>query len=131
MSDWKSTQSVVDLGYRDAGGGRWVRDEPPCTVLASKPAFVVQSDVRPDSSAVWNRVYVTVTNPLSGDSSLWWAFDLSGQQTDRGGSGELIGTYLAGYADDDVEALNNAEASTFSELREYAAQVATNVLGSV
>jgi hypothetical protein len=97
-------------------------------VVQRKAPFDVQSAVRPDASGVWNRVYVTITHPLSQGSNIWFAFDLQGQQTDRGGSGSLVQDYMADEEDPETQTMGEAETSR--ELDEYAAQVARTVLDS-
>ena len=125
---WRNTQNVADLGFRDAGGEGWVRDEAPYTAVQRKAPFAVQSAVRPDGSGVWNRVYVTVTHQLSQGSNIWFAFDLQGQQTDNGGSGSLVEDYMADEDDPETQTMGGAQ--TFSDLRAYATQVAGTVVNA-
>jgi hypothetical protein len=129
MSTWNNKQSLEALGFQDAGEGGWVRTEAPHPVIKSKPAFDVESGVRPDANGLWNRVTVTVTHSDSQGANLWWAFDLQGQQTDTGGYPDKD-THVAEYMDDeeDAETRQTGEAHTFSELSEYAAQVARSVV---
>ncbi|MDE3205659.1 MAG: hypothetical protein KGQ66_15745 [Acidobacteriota bacterium] len=129
MSTWNNSQNLETLGFKDAGSDGWVRAEEPCTVVQAKAPFEVTSTVRPDSNGLWNRVRVTVTHPDSQGNSLWFAFNLSAEQTDSGGypdADRLVADYMDDEEDDETRQMGGAQ--TFSELREYAAQVAQRIV---